>query len=128
MSYNDFQNKKVNIDKDWNELALKQFSGFDLHPYEAYLVTPFALLFITRPKLFIKSTPAQNGDVLDGMAYKNMALHPYLSRFIDENVENKKDSLIVDLLSYSTKSSNGSEINNMSFIPIFTNNSRIFSV
>lgn len=128
MSYSDYQNKKVNIDKDWNELALKQFSGFDLHPYEAYLVTPFALIFITRPKLFIKSTKSDSSDPLEDLAYKNMALHPYLSRFIDKNVQNKKDSLIADLLSYSTSTSSGSEINNMNFIPIFTNKSRNFSV
>ena len=55
MSYEDYENKKNNINKDWNELALKKFSGFDLHPYESYLVTLFALIFITKTKLFIKT-------------------------------------------------------------------------
>lgn len=128
MSYEDYENKKTNINKDWNELALKQFSGFDLHPYESYLVTPFALIFITRPKLFIKTNKPDSSDVLESLAYKNMALHPYLSRFIDKNVQNKKDLLIADLLSYSPTSTNSSEINNMSFIPIFTNKTRNFSV
>ena len=86
------KNRKVNIDKDWNELALKQFSGFDLHPYESYLVTPFALIFITRPKLFIKTNKPNSTDVLDNLAYKNMTLHPFLSRFTDANVQNQKRS------------------------------------
>jgi len=128
MSYEDYKNKKLGLNKDWNELALKQFSGFDLHPYDAYLVTPFALVFITRPKLFIKSTKSNSSDALENLAYKNMALHPYLSRFIDNNVQNKKDLLIADLLSYSKNTVNSSEINNMNFIPIFTNRTRNFSV
>lgn len=128
MSYEDFQDKRLNINKDWNELALKQFSGFDLHPYDAYLVTPFALIFITRPKLFIKATKSESTDPLENLAYKNMALHPYLSRFIDKNVQNRKDLLIADLLSYSKNTANSSEINNMSFIPIFTNKTRAFTV
>jgi hypothetical protein len=107
---------------------LKKFSGFDLHPYESYLVTPFALIFITRPKLFIKSTKPESEDPLENLAYKNMALHPFLSRFIDKNVQNKKDLLIADLLSYSKNTTNSSEINNMNFIPIFTNKTRNFSV
>jgi hypothetical protein len=92
------------------------------------LVTPFALIFITRPKLFIKTNKPDSTDILESLAYKNMALHPYLSRFIDKNVQNKKDLLIADLLSFSNTSTNSSEINNMSFIPIFTNKTRGFSV
>lgn len=111
---------------------MKQFSGFDLHPYESYLVTPFALIFITRPKLFIRSSLSKSNDitessVLADLAYKNMALHPYLSRFIDKNVQNRKDLLIADMLSYSRNSTNSNEINNMSFMPIFTNKARNFS-
>lgn len=128
MSYEDYKNRKVNIDKDWNELALKQFSGFDLHPYESYLVTPFALIFITRPKLFIKTNKPNSTDVLENLAYKNMTLHPFLSRFTDANVQNQKDLLIADILSYSDSTSNGPQINNMNFIPIFTNKTRNFSV
>jgi hypothetical protein len=128
MSYEDYQSRKNNIKKDWNELALKQFSGFDLHPYESYLVTPFAIIFITRPKLFIKTNKPNSSDILEELAYKNMALHPFLSRFIDNNVQNKKDLLTADLLSYSNNSTNSSEINNMNFIPIFTNKVRNFSV
>lgn len=129
MSYEDFKNKKsLNLGKDWNELALKQFSGFDLHPYDAYLVTPFALVFITRPKLFIKSSTGGADDKLENIAYKNMALHPYLSRFIKDNVQNSKDTLIADLLSYSNNTANSSEINNLSFIPILTNRIRNFAV
>ena len=40
----------------------------------------------------------------------------------------KKDLLIADILSYSDSTSNGPQINNMNFIPIFTNKTRNFSV
>lgn len=115
------------INKDWNEEALKKYSGFEIHPYEAYQITPFALVFITRPKLFIKSTSSNNNPI-DQIAYNNMANHPYLSRFIDKNVQNNKDKILVDLLSYSTSNENRGEINNTNFIPIFTNRIKNFPV
>lgn len=126
MSYE--EDKKALINKDWNELSLLQFSGFDIHPYDAYLVAPFALIFITRPKLFISTKPGGVNNVLEDIAYKNMALHPYLSRFTNDNSHNKKDSIIADLLSFSSSSANSSLINNMSFIPIFTNKTRNFNI
>lgn len=128
MSYINKDINEADIIKDWNELALKKFSGFDLHPYESYLVTPFALIFITRPKLFIKTSPSTTNDVLENLAYRNMALHPYLSRFTRNNIQNKKDLLIADLLSYSDKTISSREINNLSFIPIITNKTRNFAV
>jgi len=86
-------------------------------------VTPFALIFITRPKLFIKTSPNDN-NILENIAYKNMALHPYLSRFTDENVQNEKHKIAANLLSYYGRSS----LSNMNFIPIFTNKTRSFNV
>lgn len=118
---------KTTINKDWNEEALKKYAGFEIHPYDAYQITPFALVFITRPKLFIKSSSSST-SVLDQIAYSNMANHPYLSRFIDKNIQNNKDKILVDLLSYSTSDENRGEINHISFIPIFTNRIKNFSL
>jgi hypothetical protein len=53
-----------------------------------------------------------------------MALHPYLSRFTAENVQNEKHKIAANLLSYYADSS----LSHMNFIPIFTNKVRGFSV
>lgn len=128
MSFEDLDTRKLSIIKDWNEEALKKFSGFDLHPYDSYLVTPFGIVFITRPKLFIKTTKSDSSNPMEDLAYRNMANHPYLSRFIDRNAQNSKDLIIADMLSYSTNSTNRSEINNLSFIPLLTNRIKQFNV
>lgn len=124
MSYDD---NRPDVNKDWNELSLKQYSGFDINPYEAYLVSPYALVFMTRPKLFIKTSNSSSGDLLEEMAYKNMKNHPYLSRFTSENVQNSKDKLVADFLSFS-KDSSTADINHVNFIPLFTNKTKNFSV
>lgn len=112
----DFTNKN---DKSIEVNNLTKFTGFYDNRYVDPLVDGYALVFITKPMLFIDPVKPNESSV-SYLAYRNMEQDPYFAQFLGTEVLNIIDFNIVKLLSYNDK------YKTTSYLPIFTNNCKSF--
>ena len=103
--------------------GIQNLTKFDVfmqnHRYADPFVNGYALLFITKPSLFLHPIKS-NGDTagrLERLAYENMTKDHVFSQFIETEAMNANDKLIIKQLSFN-KELLGVESN---FMPIFTN-------
>lgn len=103
---------------------LTSFFGFNQHSYLDPSINGYALLFVTKPLLFLYPLvpPQGSSDYNRVLAYENMTKDPYFSMFLLPESGNEKDKLIIKQLSFDDFSDTPSY-----FLPIFTNNTLSFS-
>jgi hypothetical protein len=120
----DFKDKYV--DTNANIAGLDDLTKFDVymqnHRYADDFMTGYAFVFVTKPMLFLYPNKPQGEKitVTERLAYENMTRDHIFSQFIDGEVMNESDFILIKQLSYYN------DINETNFLPLITNRVKVF--
>lgn len=117
-------NNLTNLNKDNASLNnLTRFNAYHDNRYLDPFINGYALIFITKPSLFIDSSkPSDVNDYKATLAYNNMLKDPKFVSYIDTEAVNENDKILPKLLSYNKTYSKSN------FLHMFTNGARSFDI